>query len=289
MPYAEIGGLRLWYETAGEAGSPVLLVMGMGLPGAGWSPLLPALAARHRVATYDHRGIGRSEKPRGVYRVETLAADALALLDHLGWERAHVAGISLGGLVAVEIALAARPRVRSLALLSTFPGGGLTWRPTWESMVLMPQVLFGRGRRQLAALQRQLLSKAFLAGVDREVLTREMRSRLGPRSPSRSSLAQFVGLMLNDPRERLGELAGLPTLVVHGGADIVLPPRLGRRLAQSIPGSRLVMLPGAGHGIILERAQEVGPLLVEHFRAADETGATASAEAPAIELAAGPA
>jgi pimeloyl-ACP methyl ester carboxylesterase len=281
-------GLRLWYETAGEAGTPVLLVMGMGLPGAGWAPLLPALCGRHRVATYDHRGIGRSDKPRGPYRVEILAADALALLTHLGWERAHVVGISLGGLVAQEIALTARARVRSLALVSTAAGGGLTWWPTRQSMVLMPQVLFARGPRQLYALQRQLLSKQFLAGLDREVVAREMRARLGPRSPSRSSLAQFLGFLLYRSRSRLPRLAGLPTLVVHGSEDIILPPRLGRRLAAAIPGARLLIIPGVAHGLILERPQEVGRLLLEHFQAADAAAAGSAAGTAPSQAAAGP-
>lgn len=269
MAQAEIRGLRLWYETFGEGGTPVLLIMGLGLPGSAWAPLVPLLATRYRVAAFDHRGIGRSEKPREVYRIETLAADAVGLMDRLGWESAHLVGVSLGGLVALEVALSFRPRVRSLALLATYAGGGLLWMPSLRSMLLMLQVVFARGERHLRALQRQLLSPAFLARVDPDLLTTGMRQQLGPRPPSRAALGQLLGFFAYNAWPRLGQLAGLPTLVAHGCGDIVLPCKLGKRLAAAIPGARLVIDPEAGHGLILERAEEMSRLLLEHFGAAD--------------------
>ena len=115
-------GSRLAYEVQGQ-GPPVLLIQGVGVHGNGWRPQVEALADRYTCLTFDNRGMGESQPAGAPVTVEQMAEDALALLDAEGWGSAHVIGHSLGGLVALELALAARQRVRSLALLCTFAGG----------------------------------------------------------------------------------------------------------------------------------------------------------------------
>ena len=118
MPTAPVNGIDLFYDERGE-GTPLLLITGLSGNALDWTPLLPTLAEGHRVIAIDPRGAGRSSAPPGPYTMAMLAADALGLLNHLGIERAHVVGFSLGGMIAQELAIAAPARVDRLVLLAT--------------------------------------------------------------------------------------------------------------------------------------------------------------------------
>ena len=126
----------LHHEIHGEGGDPVLLVMGFAMSGEMWGPVVPALAARHRVATFDHRGLGRSPDPARTSMAE-LADDARSVLDALGWDRAHVVGISMGGMIAQELALACPDRIRTLSLIATHAGGALGALPPMAGIAAM--------------------------------------------------------------------------------------------------------------------------------------------------------
>jgi len=280
MPHVDIGGLRLFYETVGEAGTPVVLVMGLGMPGRAWGLQVGALAATHRVLFFDHRGVGRSDVPEGVYHIEDMAADVLGLIDHLGFRRVHLAGISMGSMVALEVALTARERgqyrdrIRSLALLSGTAGGGLWWfPPTREALRYSPRVFFGRGVVRYEALLHQLLSPEGFRRVDREALRPLMEEHMPEFVAPAAILGQLAAAFLYDARDRLGHLAGLPTLIVQPGQDILIPPIESEKLAAGIPGARLLSLPDCGHGIPLEYPEETSRLLLAHFRRAEEKGA----------------
>ena len=119
---AQTDGAQLHYEIAGK-GDPVLLIMGLGMASTAWWRTVPVLAKRLRVITFDNRGAGRSDAPRGPYTLAQLAADAVAVLDAAGEERAHVYGFSLGGMIAQELALRHPERVSKLVLGATTPGG----------------------------------------------------------------------------------------------------------------------------------------------------------------------
>lgn len=242
--------------------------MGLGLPATGWAAQVEAFAPHHRVLTFDNRGVGGTSSPPGPYRIEEMAGDTLALMDHLGWPDAHVAGISMGGMIAQELALAAPGRVRSLALLST-AGRGLGWKPSPHGLRAGLTVILGRGESRLHALQEQLLSQEALKRVDREEVTRKMAARLGALPPARTFFAQYAAVLRFRSEERLGELDGLPTLVVQPGRDRVIHPGESERLARRIPGAKLVCFPGSGHGVIVEEEAAVNRLLLAHFRRAD--------------------
>ena len=119
MPHLELDGARLYYETTGETGTPVLLIMGFAVPMTMWGAQVPALAERHRVIAFDNRGAGKTTARPGLYTMRGFADDAVRLLDHLGVERAHVTGVSMGGMIAQELALGHRDRVLSLSLVAT--------------------------------------------------------------------------------------------------------------------------------------------------------------------------
>lgn len=269
MPFAVLPDARLFYEVSGDTGSPVVLIMGMGLGRGAWTPQVEAFAPCHRVLTFDPRGIGASTGRRWLYRIERSAQDVVTLLDAAGFERAHVVGISLGSLVAQEVALSHRERVRSLALLSTFSGGRRPWWPSASSLYWTPQVLLRHGWKQLEALQHQLLSQEFLAVQDRRALSEQMARHLLPGVPFSVAVAQFAGIVLYDSWPRLSRLAGLPVLVAHGGQDILVPKRKAERLTAAIPGASFHFFPRFAHGLTFEGAAEVNGLLMEHFRRAE--------------------
>ncbi len=268
MPYATLPDGELWYERAGTSGPRVLLVMGLGMRGVAWRFQAEALAEFCQVVWYDGRGVGNTKAPVDGLRMSALAADAMALLDHLGWPDAHVAGISMGGMVSQHIALEHRARVSSLALIATHPGG-LRW------LIPPPRGLLGfligqlaPGRQRLAAVSRLLYTREYLRSVDHTELHAELTRGLGPRRPSSDLGAQIRAIVGHDTRGRLPELDGLTTLVVRPGRDKLVDPRASDHLHALIPGSTLVAIPIAGHGVMRERAEAVNAALCRHIDAA---------------------
>jgi pimeloyl-ACP methyl ester carboxylesterase len=272
VPFADRPGFRLFYDERGpdELGeaTPVLLVMGLGMAGTAWFHQIPDLSRRHRVLWYDHRGVGQSGAPPEPWSVGAMAEDALALLEHVAIPRVHLVGVSMGGMIAQELALAARERVRSLALLASHPGGsrrGPSWRGIWHVL----GAGLDRPARRRRHLERLLFPPEFLARCDRAWLEQTLTRDFGSLPPRRVLRAQLAATRHHDTRARLGALAGLPTLIVRPGLDLLVDSRASLALHAAIPGSRLVELPEAGHGLVRQSWQRLNPLLLEHFAAAD--------------------
>ncbi len=233
--------------------------MGFGMSGAAWGTLPARLAERFRVVTFDNRGTGRSEAPRGGFRVRDLADDAAAVLDALGVGRAHVFGISMGGMIAQELALRHTGRVRALALGATFASH---WRSHKPALAVARDLflvnLLSRGSRRMGRL---LVSDGFYE-ANREVFEAWL-AQIG-RAPRSTARRQILAIAAHEAERRLGALR-VPTLVVTGDADRLVPPENSRRLARLIPGAQLVELPGAGHGFPFERPDETVRVLTAHF------------------------
>ncbi|MDY0003650.1 MAG: alpha/beta fold hydrolase [Polyangia bacterium] len=259
-------GARLAYGAAGDSGSPVLLLMGFAMPGRAWRHQAPVLARHHRVAFLDNRGSGNTEAPPGAYSMGLLAADAIALMDHLGWEDAHVVGVSMGGMVAQHLALGHRRRLRSLTLIVTHPGGPRHLAASMWGLSGFLRVNLARTEEaRLEALERLLFPASFLASCDRALVRENLRRDLDVMSTSRKRLSQLAAVLRHDVRARLGELAGLPTLVVKAEKDILVHPSSSDYLHGAIPGSRLLPIPGAGHGVIRQCHAELNQALLAHF------------------------
>lgn len=261
-------GARLAYYVEG-AGPEVLWIQGVGVPGSGWRPQLEPLGARYRCLSYDHPGLGASEPPREPTTVAGLAADALAVLDAERVERAHVVGHSLGGLVALELALAARARVRSLALLCTFADGrapGRTPRMLW----LGARTRIGTRAMRRGAFVELVSSRRALAERSRAQLVARLGELFGRDLADlpRAARQQLVAMRARDLRTELGALAGLPAWVVSGAEDPIAPPALGAELARHLPGARFEVLADASHALPIERAEWLRTRLVEHFERA---------------------
>jgi 3-oxoadipate enol-lactonase len=238
------GRTQLYWEATGE-GAPVLLIMGLGLSGGAWWRTVPVLARRLRVITFDHRGVGRSRAHAPVYTTEAMADDAVSVLDAAGIDRAHVYGISLGGMVAQQLALRHPERVRTLVLGATSPGGPRSVRPD-------PDVLdFIRRRLRMRSEEAARASVPFNYGArcrsahpDR--IEEDIAWRLGHAFPEQAYRVQLFAAGLHNAYGRLTRI-DVPTLVVHGAHDRMVPAQNGRLLAERIPGARLRMLEDCGH------------------------------------------
>lgn len=247
-----------WEETG--AGDPVLLIHGLGYARWGWEPLVPLLAASHRVIWFDNRGIGASDVPPGPYDASMMAGDALAVLDAAGVRRAHVVGTSLGGMIAQEVALSAPDRVDRLVLLSTTPGatGGVPMpevsvRLIAEAPSLPPAI----------ALQR-FVENALGDELDPDLVQRILAHRLAAPQDPAGWAAQAAAGTTYDGRGRAASIAA-PTLVISGTEDRVVDPRNAAVLAETIPGARLQLIGGGGHLVFWERPQAVADLILEHL------------------------
>ncbi len=271
MPFLHLTDpeVDLAYEVTGEAGTPVVLIMGLGLPATAWAPQLPALSAKHRVLTFDNRGVGKTRARRGPYRMEGFAEDLIALLDYLEWEDAHVVGVSMGGMIAQAMALRQPSRVRSLTLICTHGGGYAASLDSPKALRWVLAAQAGRGERRFKALQHLLLSPEFRRSAKAEPLKRAMRTNLGPRPPRRSTMAQFHAVWRFEALSQLHRLAGLPTLIVQGKKDILINPRQSEKLQRAIPGARLVSFPHGAHGLTFELAEPLNRLLLAHFAHAE--------------------
>jgi len=244
MPHVtSTDGARIYWEEHG-AGDPVLLIMGLGSNAYGWYRTIPWLAERYRVIALDNRGTGRSDVPAGAYTLAQMADDAGAVLDGAGVERAHVVGASLGGMIAQRFALAHPARLRSLILICTTPGGPHAARASEDVMKGLveggedPSQVY---RKNAWFLYGEETRRSHPERIEEDIV---YRSKI-PTQPA-GYFGQLQAAMAHDAWQELPGLR-VPTLVVHGDADILVPTENGRLLAQRIPGAELVLVPAAGH------------------------------------------
>lgn len=250
-------GARIWWTSEG-AGEPVVLVMGLAYPSDMWFRVAPALAQRYRVIRLDNRGAGRTgDVPGAPYTVETMAADVLAVLDAAGEDSAHVVGASMGGLVAQEVALTAPTRVRSLVLACTHPGTA--------HAVLTPRAvaLLGlRGMRNPRKAAEASIPYNYAPGTPRERIEEDWAVRMPLRGTRTGYFAQLRGTARWSGLARLPSLR-VPTLVLHGEQDRLIPPENGRRIARAVPGAELALLADANHLLFTDQPEQARRLLLD--------------------------
>lgn len=263
-------GCRLVYDVRGD-GPPVLFIQGVAVHGDGWRPQTDALAARYRCISFDNRGMGRSQPLGGRLSVERMAEDACAILDAEGCGSAHVVGHSLGGLVALALALGHRDRVRSLALLCTFARGRDSAPPTpwmlWNGL----RTRVGPRRQRRHAFLKLVMPAEALLREDRDALAERLAPLFGHDLADQPpvTMQQLSAMRAYDAKPRLGELAAIPTLVLAGTHDPIAPPAANRAIADRIPGARYVEFPDASHGLPIQCADRVNAMLDEHLQSAE--------------------
>jgi 3-oxoadipate enol-lactonase len=247
------GGLRIAYELRGTLHRRrpwLLLIQGMGFDRSGWGPVLRNLRRQFRLVLADNAGTGSSDRRPGTMTVADMAADVVAVLGAARIGRAHVLGVSLGGMVAQELAITHPERVDRLVLACTTPGWPATY-PMPRGTVRLIAATAGVPRAR--ALRRHVTNALGADTVRQrpELVDRIVRLQLSRPRDSGALLAQAAAGVRYAGRRRRARIRA-HTLVLQGGADNIVDPRNGWLLANGIPGARLVTFPRLGHLLFWE-------------------------------------
>lgn len=262
MPVADAGQVQLDYERAGS-GPPLLLIMGMS--GTRWhwgEPFLERAREDFDAITFDHRGIGASSRLEAPFSLRELADDAVGLLDALELESAHVMGISMGGMVAQELALAYPDRVRSLVLGCTYCGGpGSSLAGPDVMGPIADAMQSGDRERALRVGWEVNVSPRFAADEAAWQRFHDIAERHAVAVPVIMAQLQAIGAY--DVSARLGQVTA-PTLVVHGTLDRMVPFSNAQLIVDKIPGARLEAFEGVGHMFVWEQPDRAADLVRDH-------------------------
>lgn len=251
------------YDSAGEAGPRVLMVMGLGMRGAVWKPQIEGLRDTHKLAWLDNRGIGESDLPEKPFTVRDLADDVLRVADELAWDRFHLVGVSFGGMISQEVALAAQARLQSLTLIATHPGGPLGLAPTGSGLPKWFKSAVGSTATRIDQMAKLLYPAEYLAIADRDALRARMRLQFEVMPAKKTSLLQLLAVARHDTRKRLSRIH-VPTLVVKPERDELVRPFHSDRLFRGIPSAQLLVIPDAGHGVTFQSAAKLNAAIAEH-------------------------
>jgi 3-oxoadipate enol-lactonase len=247
MPTIRANGLDLAYRVDGDHPETLVLVNGLADAKESWEDQIPAFAERYRVISYDNRGVGESPAPPGPYTTAQMAGDLAGLVDGLGLERFHLLGVSMGGMIAQEYAIAHADRLLSACFCCTYSYPGpfcLRMFQCWRDLV--PALGVGFTQREVVLWG---FTTDFFEQREDELIAIETFMANNPQ-PLDAYLAQLTSIEQHDTRGRLGAVA-CPSLTLVGEQDIIVYPKLSRRLHEELPDSTWVEVRG-GHGCLWE-------------------------------------
>jgi pimeloyl-ACP methyl ester carboxylesterase len=304
MPFADVNGLKIAYDERGPAAAPaILLIMGLGTQMLAWSdPFCDSLAAGgFRVVRFDNRDIGLSSKieggstpnirwaftkallglsVHGPYTLDDMAGDAIGLMDALGIDRAHVVGASMGGMIAQILAASRRTRVRSLVSIMSTTGDRHVGQATTEAReaVLAPRPDASDREaaiRHAMGIQRVIGSPGCLRPSEEALRTRVEAACSRSYYPE-GVPRQLLAILGDGSRVKRLNTIDVPTLVIHGDADPLVPLSGGQHTAANIRNAALKIIPGMGHDLPLELVPLLTKLIIDHCDAADAGCSTAT-------------
>ncbi len=258
---ALVGDLEMYCEARGQ-GEPLLMIMGLGGHTLDWGWVLPQeLEKRYRILMFDNRGAGRSQQPIGPYSIAQMARDTVGLMDRLGLEKANVFCVSMGGMIAQQLAMNQPQRVMKLILGCTSPGG--------QDQILAPPEIqqYLEPRKDLELYD--ALWWAAPAGMPPEfirdhpeIVVRKIRANMQYPSRLEAYEAQLTAFR-NFSAEGLLSAIRAPTLIIAGSEDLLIPPENSRIIAEQIPGAVRREIEGAGHLFWISHPQETLSILSE--------------------------
>ncbi|MDP1631912.1 MAG: alpha/beta hydrolase [Caulobacter sp.] len=250
MAFTQNKGVRIHWQARG-AGTPLLLVMGHRYSSALWYPLLDALAAKHRVIWFDNRGTGETDTVKG-FAVSDMTDDALAVMDAAGVERAHVFGVSMGGVIVLDLAVRAPERVISL----TVGASGILS----AEKPRMPKILLALYYLPPSILKRLTPSRDGDQGYGSAASADQIAFDLAVLAKDRFTVsgvvAQAAAVAGHVQTAEAVAAVTLPSLVLHGGDDSLVPIKWAEELAATLPNSAFVTLEGAGHNFMVAAREE---------------------------------
>ena len=250
MPFSNIGDVDLHYEIHGE-GFPLLFISGLSGSTYSWEGQIPFLEKHYRCIVFDNRGAGLSGKPPGPYTMPKMAEDALRLLDSLMVEKALVFSLSMGGMIALELARIASGRLGAMLLGCTHAGGKPRISPSPEAVLLLMDNA-GLSREEILLKQTPLFFSERFRTENSKVIEEHYRVQLlAPLQPDYAFQAQLRAISLFDCTDALAKISN-PALVVTGTEDVLIPPANSTYLAEHLPNAELIQIRGAGHALHVE-------------------------------------
>jgi 3-oxoadipate enol-lactonase len=257
MPYAINGNVKIYWDEQGQ-GEPVLLIMGLGYPSDMWFRTRPTLSEHYRTIALDNRGVGKTDSPPGPYLIPEMAEDAATVLAAAGCDKAHVIGMSMGGMIAQELALLHPELVKSLVLGCT-AAGGPTAVPADPAVLA---ILMARGNMTAEEGARSMVPFIYDESTPRERVDEDLTIRMRTFPRPESYFAQVQGVVAFDFYNQLQQI-NVPTLVIHGENDRLIPAANGVLLAEHIPGAKLIMLPNASHIFVTDQPEAAQHALLD--------------------------
>jgi len=269
MPFLQRGDARIYWDQKGS-GTPILLVMGHKLSSRLWYPAIDVLAATRRVIWFDNRGAGQSSTTRDV-TVATMGDDAFAVMDAAGVDKAHIYGVSMGGVIVIDMALRKPERVRSLIVgCSGILDANKPRTPNWIlplyflPLSVLKLILVRGGDHGYGSA-----APADLVAKDQAMAADDPFTRWGVVRQS-LALSNYTA-----SKEAVAKLT-MPSLVLHGDEDKLVPLSYGEELASVLPHSTFVRLQGAGHNYFMARGKEANDATVAFLDKVDAAATVAA-------------
>ena len=242
--YADSNGTRIYYQEGGT-GDPLVLLMGFGADGDVWELHAAEYEKHFRCIILDNRGVGKSDQPPGPYSTEMMANDTIAVMDHLGIDKAKVAGISMGGAIAQSLALNHPDRVSCLVLISTWPSFNNYAKTVYQNLIKLRRT--SKPDDFMELLQLWIFAPPHYEDNMDSLKEGQAGAAANPNPQSQDGFeGQLHACMNHDSVSRLGEIK-VPTLITIGMMDIFTPPPFSDLLHEKIAGSELVQFPTGGH------------------------------------------
>ena len=262
VPYIQTSRLRIYYEIRGR-GESLVLIRGLGSSSESAPELVEELSARFSVVSFDNRSVGLTDQPQEPFTVRDMADDTAALMDGLEIDSAHVLGISLGGMIAQELALRHPHRVRRLALACTHAGiRNCVRSPEWATRIFNESAEMPRPEARAYAVPILFARKTIEEHP--ETVEHMLATTVNNNQSKSSYKLQLAAALGHDTYDRLPEIKH-PTLVATGSEDVLIMPENSRVIADLIAGARLVEFEETGHMFFIEKVKEVSRALIDFY------------------------
>jgi pimeloyl-ACP methyl ester carboxylesterase len=260
MPKVKVNDIQIYYEVHGE-GFPLIMIMGLSGNTDWWDPhLIEELSKEFKLVVFDNRGAGRTDISDRKYTVKLFADDTASLMDALGISRAHVLGISMGGMIAQELVLNYPEKVVKLVLCSTTCGGPKSVPPPQEALEMLAADKRALSKEEVARMIVPFLfTSDFIENNPKLVEFRIQRMLRMPIS-NEAYMRQLNAIMGFNTYERLSQIE-VPALILHGKRDVLIPPENGSILARAIPNTKLVYFENSAHELAEEMEKAISVLL----------------------------
>lgn len=250
MPKARTNGIDIDYAVEGE-GEPLVMIMGLGGPRGSFKHQTRAFKKHYRTVTFDNRGVGKSDKPKGPYSIRMMAEDTLGLMDHLSIQSAHVLGVSMGGMIAQELTINHPERVAKLALGCTFATAGSGSSSSETNRAAEARAESSQDETSQRKLISDTLDLSFTSWSNRTILRRVAKVAIRF-YPIGGMIEQIKAVSTFDSAERPRKIHA-PTLVIPGTDDRLIDPTSSETVTKLVPNARLVKVPGGGHYFFMEK------------------------------------